>query len=254
MKRLLSVFLACTLLCGAALAESKNTTSYDIILGELTSADDLWTYTVSDETVLAVTDNGQTTAEEGVYGEENTHSFSITGLAAGDASVTFACSSAVAGGDTWAHFTYSFTVNQDLTLTLTDTQGYPEENMADWIILWQYEDQAANMVWTYELSVDDVLQLEEDEYYAYADSETTEEDKAYYTGGLHEWAFHAIGEGDVTVTFFYISTVKDSLPEARVSYDFTVGPDMLILPVAIRGDSEYVPETMSYILDMLTEQ
>ena len=253
MKQLLSILLACTLLCGAALAESETTMSYDIILGEYASEGYLWSYTVSDETVLAVTDAGQNAEEEGLYGEEGSHSFSIAGLAAGDASVAFSYSQPQESDGIRIQFTYVFTVNEDLSLTLTDTQGYPEEGLADWIIPWQYEDQAADMVWTYEMSVDGVVQLEWDEYYAYADYETTEEAKAYYTGGLHEWAFRAIGEGDVTLTFTYSSTVENSLPEAVVSYDFTVEPDMFILPVAVEGDCNYIPGTMVYILDILAE-
>ena len=253
MKQLLSVLLACALLCGAALAETASPASCDITLAENTATGYLWSYSVSDETVLSVIDGGQAAGNVSLAGAPGTHSFSITGVGAGGASVTFTYSQPWEGGAAGDSFIYSFTVDENLGLTLTDTQGCPEEQTPDWIILTQYEDQATNQTWSYTTDADGVLQLEWDAYIAYAESADAAETGALCPGGLREWAFRAVGEGDVTITFTYISKNDNSMPEAAVSYEFTVGPDMVILPVAVEGDSGFIPETMRNVADLTAE-
>ena len=218
MKQLLSVLLACTLLCGAALAETASPESCDITLVENATTGYLWSYAVSDETVLSVIDGEQAAGDESLAGAPGTHSFSVVGVGAGEASVTFTYSQPWDGGGTGESFIFTFTVDEALHVAILDTQSNPGESDPDLIILTQYEDPATGLVWSYELSDDSVLQLAWDEYIAAENADGTQS-----ATGMHHWAFQAVGEGNADVNLICLD--EDDEEQAVVTYGFAVqGP------------------------------
>jgi len=243
MKKLLSVILIGALLCGAALAETTSADGYEITLSENATTGYIWSYTISDETVLAVTDDVQTAGDTQLVGAPGTHSWRVTGVAAGKATITFTNAQPWEGGNTGPAFTYCFTVDDSLAVTLTDTQGFAEEELPDWIVLGEYEDQATGLAWQYTASPDGIVNLEWETYMDFAE-EFKEEGSPCNIGGLRQWAFRAIGEGDVTLTFSYPGAEEGAEPAAIVTYELTVGSDGMILPVSVTGNSNFMPETM----------
>lgn len=225
MKKAISVLLACALLGSAALAETAPAASVDITLTENATTGYLWSYSVSDEAVLTVTDTGQTAGDEALVGAPGTHSFRITGAAAGDASVAFVYSQPWEGGGTGDSFTYAFTVDENLNVALTNPRGVPETSMPDLVILTQYEDQSAGSVWSYEASNQYILQLAWEIALDFTGLEKP--GGSPDADGIHGWAFRAVGDGDVTLTFTY-----PGLQEDTAVYGFSVDADMTITPTA----------------------
>jgi predicted secreted protein len=242
MKKTISVLLACALLGSAALAEPSPAASVDITLTENATTGYLWSYAVSDEAVLTVTDAGQTAGDEALVGAPGTHSWRIAGAAAGSATVAFTYSQPWEGGGIGDAFTYSFTVDENLNVTLTNARGIPETSIPDLVILSQYEDPAAGPGWSYEASAQGVLQPAWEITLDFTGPEKP--DGSPDAGGIHGWAFRAVGEGDVTLTFTYPGSQEGAEPEATAIYGFTVGADMAITPTAAEGDCDFRPETM----------
>ena len=244
MKQLLSVLLACALLCGAALAETASPESYGITLVENATTGYLWSYAVSDETVLSVIDGEQAAGDESLAGAPGTHSFSVVGVAAGEASVTFTYSQPWDGGETGESFIFTFAVDEALQITILDTQSNPGESDPDLIILTQYEDPATGLVWDYELSDDSVLQLAWDDYNAAENADGTQS-----ATGMHHWAFQAVGEGNVHVNLICLDANDEE--QAVVTYEFAVqGPFLsdALQTVTVVDDGPFLDEDEFFIL------
>ncbi len=123
MKKLAAVALACALLaCGTALG---GTIDYPITFRENPTTGYEWTYAVGDEAVLAVADIGYTAPEnagqmEGVGG---THTWVLSGLKAGETTVTFTYAHSWESAPDDPKVIYTFSVDADKNLTLVSALG-----------------------------------------------------------------------------------------------------------------------------------
>ena len=239
MKKGISIALALMLFAFSfAAAETAGATSQTITYVENQTTGYTWIYSVSDESVLTVTDQGyvaDANAEkaEGVGG---THAWVIAGKAEGTASVTFTLGQQWDGGEVADKIIYTYQVDSKLQLTLNSIDGIPELYMPDKAAIVLTENPTTGFQWAYKASAEGILTPELDQYVAPAE---TEGETLVGQGGEHVWTFAGAKEGDVTLTFMYARSWEEGVkPEATVTYTFHVGSDLTVTQTEIGGDYE----------------
>ena len=129
MKKMIAIVFVCTLLTfGVALG---GTVDYPITFTENPTTGYEWTYTVSDDTVLAVADEEYAAPDSEMAGAPGTHTWVLSGLKEGEASVIFTYARSWESAPDDPVVTMTFTVDADMNLTLSSSEGVPEKYMPD---------------------------------------------------------------------------------------------------------------------------
>jgi len=217
-KKTIALALVCAMtLFGFACAEqAADASSMDIILSENPTTGYTWSVAVNDGDVLAVIDNDYTAdaATEGLAGGGGTHSWTVTGVGKGEASVYFKLNAP--DGSTEATVGYTFSVDKQSALTMTAIIGVPETYMTDYGVVSLKENPTTGYEWTYELSADGILTPERDIY----SPDSTGDEALVGAGGVHLWTFKGTAAGDVTLTFSYARSWEEGTqPEATVVFN-----------------------------------
>ena len=235
MKKVLAVLLSLSLFAfGTAWAQTAALPSLTVTFVENPTTGYTWSVAVSDAAILSLVDPGFTAAPGGAEGAAGTHSWMLTGLAEGDATVTFTYAQGWEGGEGLQPIVYTIHVDAQLQLTVASVTGYPELYMPDKGAVLLLENPTTGYQWSYTLSAEGVLTLERD---AYTAPEVTPGTAG--AGGTHLWVFAPAGEGDVTATFVYArSWEKDVEPEATVTYTFHVDASGAVTLTEMGGDYE----------------
>jgi len=240
MKKAMLIALACAvMLCAAAFAEE--TAGYTVAFTENQTTGYVWSYVVSDETVLGVTDFGYQTAEsaDSAVGAAGTHAWVITGLQAGEASVSFYYAWAWEEELSDPQVIYSFSVDAGGTLTLVSTEGMPEQYMSGTVVIRLVENPTTGYGWGYTAEPGGVVALLSDVFEA---DETAGE--AAGAGGVHTWVFQGKAAGTVLLTFDYARSFEsDETPAATVKLTYLVDDGLTVSLMGLDGDYDmYVAE------------
>lgn len=238
MKKLVAILLALAVMtAGYALAEAAPTTTLTITFLENPTTGYTWVYTVSDEAVLAVTDNGYAAADnpEGLEGAGGTHSWTVEGKAAGKADITFTYRQDWEGGEVSDTVKYVYKVDTDLTVAVFEVDGIPELYIPNQTAILLLENPTTGFTWACKASAEGVLQSDGD-YYVPAE-EPKEGETQVGAGGYHMWLFTGIAEGDVTLTFTYARSWEEGVtPEATVTYAIHVDKALNVTTTEVGGD------------------
>lgn len=238
MKKLVAIMLALAVMtAGYALAEAAPATTLTVTFVENPTTGYTWVYSVSDETVVTVTDNGYVAAEnpEGLDGVGGTHSWTVTGMAAGTADVTFTYRQDWEGGEVSDTIKYVYEVDANLGVNVIEIDGIPELYIPDKTAILLLENPTTGFSWAYTASVEGVLQSDGDYYVA--SEEPKEGETLVGAGGYHMWFFTGLAEGDVTLTFTYAKSWEEGVaPEATVTYAIHVDQDLNVTTTEVGGD------------------
>ncbi|MBN1778139.1 MAG: protease inhibitor I42 family protein [Clostridiales bacterium] len=233
MKKTMLILLAgAVLLCGTALAEE--TAGYSVAFAENQTTGYVWSFAVSDEAVLAVTDFEYRPAESagGLVGAGGTHTWLITGKGAGEASVSFY--------DTWAwveeltdpQVVYTFSVDESGILTLVSVEGMPEKYMSGMAVVQLQENPTTGYAWQFDAEPEGILTLLSDAY----EADDTAVDIAG-AGGVHTWIFKGEAAGTVLLTFNYARSFEpDEKPAAVVKLTYIVDDTLTVDLMGLDGD------------------
>lgn len=247
MKKLIALLMALSLLAfGYAIAESTPAT-VAITFVENPTTGFTWTWTVESGAKTApveMVDNGYTGAAntEGMEGVGGTHSWTLTGKAEGDATVTFVYGQAWEGGEVADTIVYTVHVDKDLNVTVTDVTGLPDQYDPKKGVVQLLENPTTGYTWAFTASNENVLKLDWDQFVA---AETAEGKEAVAgAGGVHVWSFSGMAEGDVTLTYGYAQSWEEGVePEATVTYAFHVDKDLNVTLGDVGGDyADYDPQ------------
>jgi len=239
MKKILALVLACMLFSfGFAFAQSAAPSTVTITLTENPTTGYTWSYASSDEKILMVTDNGYAadanTAK--LDGAGGTHSWTLTGVAEGDATVTLTNGQEWEGGEVGGTIIYAYHVDANKTLTQTAVTGFPDLYTFGKGAVLLNENPTTGYQWKFTASQEGILTVEKDEYQA----PTTD---ALGAGGVHLWVFTGAKEGDVTLTFEYARSWEEGVkPDATIVYTFHVDAQLNVTQTGMDGDyATYIP-------------
>lgn len=238
MKKLLSISLAVTLfvlLAGSALA-SGGATIYAVVFRENPTTGYTWTYSSSDDAVLAVDDQGYAEPENAMLGAGSEHTWVISGVGQGEATVTFTYAQSWESNPSDPVIVYSFTVGEDLIPQLKSVTGLPEKYMPEYAVVQLTSNPTTGYMWTSSIDADEVLATGSD--FFTADANTA---GLVGAGGVQTFIFGASGAGEATVTFQYARSFEASeAPAATVTVTFTVDDQLNVTQTAVGGDyNEY---------------
>ena len=241
MKKGLALLLVFALLSlGVAFAESTPAQTYSVTLTENPTTGYTWSFSVSDAAILTVTDDGFTASANpgGAEGVGGTHRWTITGLAEGDATVTFTLGQAWEGGETTDSIVYALHADAGKMLTLSGVTGIPELYTPGETAVMLTENPTTGYQWAYQASAEGILTPGRDAYIAPGDLQP-EAEPLMGEGGVHVWTFAGTAEGDVTLTFEYARSWEAGVkPEATVTYIFHVDQSLNVTLTEIGGDYE----------------
>ncbi|NLI21779.1 MAG: protease inhibitor I42 family protein [Clostridiales bacterium] len=241
MKKGLALLLACAVLSlGVAVAETPAAQHYTVTFLENPTTGYTWSFGVSDATILTVTDNGFTAAAnpDGAEGVGGTHSWTMTGLAEGDATVTFTLGQGWEGGETTDSIVYTLHADADKMLTLKGVVGIPELYTPGETAVVLTENPTTGYQWAYQASAEGILTPGRDAYLT-PDELHPETEPLMGEGGVHVWSFSGAAQGDVTLTFSYARSWEAGVePEATVTYTYHVDQDLNVTMTEIGGDYE----------------
>lgn len=240
LKKILALALACALLLGSVAYAQDPASSVTLTYWDNPTTGYSWTYTVSDDTLLSVTDNGYTADANAsqAAGVGGTHSWTLAGKAEGDVSITFQYGQAWEGGEQEDPFTIAYHVDASLALERTEIDGLPERYQPEKGVVALFENATTGYQWAYTADVSGILAPEWDAYIA-PDTEAQDGETKVGESGYHVWIFNAEKPGKVTLTFTYVrSWETDVKPEATVTYTFDVSDNLTVQLTESGGDYE----------------
>ena len=242
-KAMLGLLVCAVLLYSAAAAEASG---YTVEFSENQTTGYMWHYTVSDEAVLAVTDEQYQAPVEsdGLVGAPGTHSWVIRGLKAGEASVSFTYAWAWEETLPEPDATYTFSSDSAGALTLVSVTGMPEQYMHGTMTVRLMENPSTGYGWTAEAEPQDALTLVRDAYEANEVDEADEPtDAALGAGGVHTWIYQGKMPGTATVTFRYVrASDHGGTPESELKLTYLINSDLSVDLMGLDGDfSMYIP-------------
>jgi len=232
--------LLCLVICAALItvAASAAASEYTVAYSENQTTGYMWHYTVSDDTVLSVTDEAYQPPESSgdLVGAPGTHRWVIRGLKAGEASVSFYYAWAWEETLPEPDVTYTFSSDASGALKLLSATGMPEQYMSGTVTIRLMENPTTGYGWTVKVEPEGLLTLVRD---AYEESETA--DGALGAGGIHTWVYQSEAPGTATLTFRYVrSAGADAASELKLTY--VINQDMSVNMMGLDGDfSMYVP-------------
>ena len=226
----------CLLVCIALLFCAASASAFSVSYSEDQSAGSMWHYTISDETVLAVTDEGYN-GPEASGDTPGTHRWMIRGLKAGEASVGFTYAW------TWEEelpepdVEYTFASDAAGNLTLLTTLGMPEQYMSGTLTIRLKENPSTGYVWTVDMEPQDSLSLVRSAYEEAASPDTLG------AGGVHAWVYQGQVPGTVMLIYRYVhSADTGGTPDAEMKLTLIVRDDLSVYLMGLDGDySMYVP-------------
>lgn len=238
MKKVLALVLALALLgTGSAWAESPAATLPTLTFSENPTTGYTWGFASSDEAILAVADGGYTPLPnaDSAEGRGGTHTWTLTGIAAGEAEATFTLRQDWDGGEVLDTLVYTCQVGADLSVTVAQVAGIPEQYMPDKAVVLLLENPTTGFTWAYQASTEGILTLDQDTFIAPTGDQDGQ--AAVGAGGYHLWVFSGAAEGDVTLTFGYARSWETGVvPEATVTYGIHVDSALQVSLVEIDGD------------------
>ena len=213
MKKLIALLMALSLLAfGYAIAESTPAT-VAITFVENPTTGFTWTWAVESGAQTApveVVDNGYTGAAntEGMEGVGGTHSWTLTGKAEGDVTVTFVYGQAWEGGEVADTIVYTVHVDKDLNVTVADVTGLPDQYDPKKGVVQLLENPTTGYTWEVEPYDSSVVKATgEPEYQA--------ESQAIGAGGLYTFRFQTVADGQTALKFIYHRTFEKDVPPIR---------------------------------------
>lgn len=244
MRKILAILtVGMLLVTTAAFAQTTSAQTFNITLTENPTTGYTWNVTIGDDAIVTLSDQGYTADEapEGMVGTGGTHSWITAGKAAGSTDVTFVLGQQWEGGLKEDTIVYTCTVDDQLNVTATLSQGVPEKYWPNDAVVELKENQTTGYQWKFTADPDGILALEKDEYLT--DSSDTKEG----AGGIHRWIFHGASAGDVTLTFTYVREwEKDEKPAATVTFTYQVDDQGRVTQKQVDGDfSEYAVDAVS---------
>jgi len=244
MKKILALLTVCMLFAtSTAFAQAASPQTFEITFTENPTTGHTWNVTVSDESIVTLSDQGYTAddAPDGAVGVGGTHSWMVAGKAAGSAEVTFVYGQQWEGGEKADTIVYTCVVDDQLNVTETLTQGVPEKYGPEDAVVELKENQTTGYQWKLTADPEGILTLDQDEYIT--DSSDTKEG----AGGIHRWIFHGASAGDVTLTFTYARDwEKDEKPAATVTFTYQVDDQGRVTQEQVDGDyDEYMADAVS---------
>jgi predicted secreted protein len=233
MKRLALILLVCAVLAYGA-AQAEEAAGYGIIFVENLTTGYMWTYVVSDESVLAVADAGyaQSEADGAVVGAGGTHAWSVSGLRAGTASVTFTYGPIWESDDPATVVVYTFAADANKNLTLQSIEGMPDQFVPKKAVVRLKENQTTGYTWKMVADKNGILKLDSD---SYASDKAPEGMLGF--GGVHTWVFSGAARGQVMLTFRYTRSSDESEePAATAMITYVVDSDLNVTLLSVDGD------------------
>ncbi|MDD3212908.1 MAG: protease inhibitor I42 family protein [Eubacteriales bacterium] len=232
LKKGIVFMLALMVLCsGMALAEEAQSAS--ITLQENPTTGYTWSYVISDEAIIAVTDDGYIADAnpEGLVGAGGTHRFTITGIAEGQATVTLTLAQPWDGGEQAATISYNYVVDDQKQVSIVGIEGVPEAYMPDKAVVTLEENPTTGYEWTYTISDESVLTFARDVFQSSADTDGM----LAGAGGVHTWVFTGVAQGDAMVAFAYERSWEKT-PIATVTYTYHVDENLNVTLTDTQGD------------------
>ena len=232
----------CLLVCAALLlgAASASASDYTVSYSENQTTGYIWHYTVSDETVLSVTDGGYQApaATDDLVGAPGTHRWVIRGLKAGEATVNFYYAWAWEETLPEPDVTYTFSADATGTLQLLSTTGMPEQYMTGTVTIRLMENPTTGYSWTVAVEPQGMLTAVRDAYEADETSDAT-----LGAGGVHTWVFQGEIPGTATLTFRYMrASDADATPESELKLTYVINNDLTVDMMGLDGDyNMYIP-------------
>ena len=224
MKKQIPVLLLFAVLC-FGMAYADNADGYSVAFTEDQSAGYVWSFTVSDDAVLAVADYGTTDTA-------GTHAWLISGIGEGQASVSFYYMWAWAEEQQDPQVIYLFSSDAAGKLTLESIEGFPEQYMSGITVVKLAQDSATGLQWEVSIEPQGVLSLVRDTY----DMDNTE-GSTEGSGGVHSFLFQGEAAGTAVIYFRYVHTPgSGETPEAMVKLTYLVEGDRTALFMGLDGD------------------
>lgn len=227
------ILLACALLFGCT-AQGVTTVLLDITVNETPTTGYKWFYLISDAEVLSVTDHGYGAAEGGnpILDLQGTHTWTVSGVREGVASVTFASMRPWEVLTSDPVFTYTFEVGADESLKVLNIERFPEDYTPGKTMIRLIENPTTGYRWEIEENPDGVLRMIVDKYEQDLSSQS-----ATGGGGVHTWVYSGEKAGETTLTFRYVGpSGGDGKPAATVRFFFTVNTNLQVGQPGIDGD------------------
>lgn len=235
MRKATLILLACALLlCGRAYG--AGTPSFTVTFLENQTAGYTWFYQISDEAVLAVADLEYQAPEEtgGLVGVGGTHTWTISGLGAGEASVSFYYAWAWTEELTEPDVTYTFASDGAGGLAPVSIVGLPEQYMPGKVAVRLKENPTTGYQWSMETDVGGILLTVGDAY-----AQDPAPANAVGVGGVHTWIFDIAAEGSVVLTFRYARSFEPGgSPAATVTLTYLVDQNLDAALMGLDGDYE----------------
>lgn len=238
MKKALLCLLVCAVLpLGAASAAASD---YTVSYSENQTTGYMWHYTVSDDTVLSVTDGGYRAPvdTDGLVGVPGTHRWVVRGLKEGEASVSFYYAWAWEETLPAPDVIYTFSSDAAGTLQLLSVTGIPEQYMTGTVTIRLMENPTTGYNWTVAVEPQGLLLPVRDAYEA-----DEAADSALGAGGVHTWVFQGETPGTVTLTFRYMQGFDaEGTAASEMKLTYTVNSDLTVDLMGLDGDyGMYVP-------------
>lgn len=233
---LLAFLILC---CGMSLAEQTQNTGIEITLAENPTTGYTWTCEINDASIVAVADNGYTADAnpEGLMGAGGTHSFTVSGLAEGQANVTLTLAQAWDGGEQADTLIYVCSVDEQKQVSVVDIEGVPEAYMPDKAVVSLDENPTTGYEWAYTISDESILAFTRDTF----QSRSYTNEALVGAGGVHTWVFTGVAPGDATVTFTYQRSWEKE-PISSVAYTYHVDENLNVTLTDTQGDpTAYAP-------------
>ncbi len=227
------ILLLCASLFGCT-AQGITTVLLDITVNETPTTGYKWFYLISDETVLSVTDHGYGAADGGnpMLDLQGTHTWTVSGVREGVASVTFASLRPWEALTTDPVFTYTFEVGADDSLKVLSIERLPEDYTPGKTIIRLIENPSTGYHWEIEENPDGVLKLIVDKY-----EQDLSSGALAGAGGVHTWVYRGETAGETTLTIRYIGPAGgDAKPAATVRFFFSVNTNLQVAKPGIDGD------------------
>ena len=241
MKKATVCLLLCTmLLFGTVYGAETETSSFSVTFLENQTTGYKWFTTVSDEAVLAVADHGfQPEDTGGMVGAGGKHTWTVTGVGPGEASVSFYSAWAWTEELTQPDVTYTFTSDGAGALTLTSIEGMPEQYMPGKVAVRLKENPTTGYQWNMQTDVGGVLVPVDDVYEPNPDSADVAG-----AGGVHTWFFNIEGAGTVVLTFRYARSFEpEETPAATLVLTYLVDEQLDAMLMGLDGNyAEYLAD------------
>ncbi len=234
MRKLLSVLLAVALFALPAVAAlaSGGASVFAVVFRENPTTGYTWAYVNSDDSVLAVDDQGYAEPANPIPGAGSDHTWVISGAGQGEATVTFTYAHSWESDPSDPVIAYSFAVGEDLIPQLKSVTGLPEKYMPEYAVVQLTGNPTTGYLWTSSIDAEGVLSPGSDFFTADANPENL-----VGAGGVQTFIFGASGPGEATVTFEYARSFEPgAAPAATVTVSYTVDDQLNVTQTAVGGD------------------